>query len=357
MTGMDRKVARVLVTNGNQAIFNTAGSGTFPFTLTSGAINYTIANGQIGVFKYNNNKALANGDTIQDANEIYIAVGTSDGIVESLRIDGRFIKRATKRDCSEGAAKEVKVLFDCAKCDTDYTIRVRSWSETLDEQFGWTPNYDTYNVRSAKCCDDCEDTTSCSGIAGQFVSKINSNYYSCITAELLEGDDLIEGETTYSCGILLTGKTPNQGCSCLTDLNFNKLVGVNFEVGLASGFDCCGIVVTEQDLAYPQGSGYYIKRRESDAAGYSQGLLYRQSNDAWLYLPKTYADCDTSYTQYIIEHDDKHNGLATEHYHERPMTTIIAVPCNDSTTKTELETLLNTYLESTPNGVALETII
>lgn len=350
---MDRKVARVLVASGNQAIFNTANDGDMPFTLTNNAISYTLANGQLGVFKYNNNKALANGDTIQDANEIYIAAGTSDGMTDSLRIDGKFIKRATKAVCSDGQPKVIHILFDCAKCDTEYTLRVRSWSETSDEQFGWTPNYSTYNVKTASCCDDCETTASCTTLAQDFVDKINNNYYSCVTAALLEGEDLGD----YNCGISLTGKTPNQGCTCLSDLNYNKLVGVNFEVGLVTGFDCCGEQSTIDELKYPQGSGYSIRRRESDAAGYSQGLLYRQSNDAWLYLPTTYADCDEGYTQYIIEHDDKHNGLATEHYHERPLTTIIAIPCTDTTTISQFEALMNTYMESTPNGVAFETTI
>ncbi len=210
-------------------------------------------------------------------------------MVDSLRIDGRFIKRATKKACVTGKAQKTRVLFDCAKCDTEYALRIRSWSEQIDFEIGWQPNYSTYTAVTPACCDDCTTDATCADIVTQLVTAINSDIYSCVTASAAAGADLILDDVTYTCGIVLTGTTKNQACSCMTDLNYDKLVGVNFEVGLFRGWDCCGVVDYTTDMSHSEGSGYSIRRKESDAAGYSQGLLYRQSNDAWLYNPTTYA--------------------------------------------------------------------
>lgn len=373
------KVLSVIVAAGDQAVV--ADGTTRLYNDSTGA--YNLALGQLGVFNADTNIALPATATIANANRFYFAVGidttgggTVTDILKSRVIDGAHILNADV----ECPAAKVSQVWDItgftAKCDTEYQVKVRFKSVSAAQNFyGYEDERKTFSYVTSCCGDGCAcPDGDCFEVASGIRDAINNQNDDRLTAIVVE---YVTSESTPGAndgpGTLLADadvaafKAANPGvcpgiritasdsascdtCGPPTEPWYPE--GLRIDVGLAAGFDCNGTAAEVTALGFSEGTGCFVRHLEVLANG-DNGTIpspYRVPFPTRVgplnALPAVY------YTQFWIEHNDHHLGLATDHYQDSPLRTLVALPCGSNTTRDALYALLNAYLPTTPRRIS-----
>jgi hypothetical protein len=108
------------------------------------------------------------------------------------------------------------------------------------------------------------------------------------------------------------------------------------------GFENNGTVETITKLQYSDGSGYYLKYLENHAKGWGPGGVYRLSDTLGMEragFPDSRVSLSANYNVAVFSYDQMSVGGWMEYLNN--LETIIAIPCADSTTLTDLFAILD----------------
>lgn len=362
MSNRNNDVFQVLVTKGDQAL------------LAAGNTVDALAVGQIGIFDANTHLSVLG----TAPREFYFAVGvntsggsTLEDIKESAGqyIQTKNILNNSFRAHSAGRPMIVKVGDYKVECETDYTVRVEFRNSRIGKLQGYNQYSKAYSVRTS-CCDCASGCGSgdANELTNLLVNAINIDQNGFMTAapiarqaltilthatsaDYSAGDVMTEADVnaliTFNAAqadaadkvysdIQLTSEPIKLKNFCDVNLGFHKFTQTYLVVSLVEGFNCTGKVETIQELAYEEGTGNNIRQKEYHATGwYGKGPYVASSVTGMSFGEIDYiAVKDEKYDQFILEYDFKsHSGWKE---YENALSTIIAVPETDTTTRASL---------------------
>lgn len=372
MSNRNNDVFQVLVTRGDQAV------------LPAGNTVDALAVGQIGIFDANTHLSVLG----TSPREFYFAVGvnrsggsTLEDIKESA---GQMIQRANIFNYSfkphtAGQPMIIKVGDYKAECETDYAIRVEFRNSRIYRIQGHNQFSKAYAVRTS-CCDCASGCGSgdANELTALLVQAVNLDQDGLMIAQAIARDTITAithgTSVDYAIGDVMTkadvqalitfnAAQINDADKVYTDvqltsvplklkqyydvnLGFHKFTQTALFVSLVDGFNCTGAVTILQELAYEEGSGNNIRQKEYHASAWHGAGPYVASSVTGMSLGNIIYDADINekYDQFILEYNQKSQSGWLEY--ENPISTIIAVPEADTTTRAALATAIDALTAS-----------
>lgn len=364
-------VSKVLVTSGNSAV------------LAADNKPEDLAVGQIGVFDADTGLSV---DATSTPKTFYLAVGVDDNgdaVMDDIETSaGQLIQRNNVRYYSfrpHTAAQPM--IFDVtgytkALCDYEYILRLEFRNQEIYRIQGSNQFTKAYAFKTS-CCNEDQANLDGNEITIKLVEAINTDDSGLVTAVAVTRQaltaathgvaaDLAEGAVVSDSDMtaIQAFNAANAGSEVFTDvritsvpLAINNFTGINLKYfhprqtiiipSLLEGFECEGTTEVVQDAAMEEGSGFDIQQKEyhtfgwgktgpyvvNTATGTSKELVYRASKTV-------------KYDQIALEYDQFSVGGWQEYLNN--LSTIVAVPDNDTTTRNGLITILDAFL--TPLG-------
>ncbi len=374
--------------NRNNHVFNVlVAKGNVAILAKDQAVD-ALAVGQIGFFDAHTHVSVDSTVSPLPRN-IYIAVGvdpTGGTTLGDIRTSaGHYIPRNkllsyTFQAHTPGRAMVVKVGGYLAKCETEYGIVVNFSNTQISKIQGQNQFNKNFFVKTG-CCDDCADgcSTSDANLLTQLmVAEINNDDDKALTAVAITRQAVTIADhgtsVDYASGAAISdadiavlvafNATADEADKVYTDftvtpaalsansfyqvnMNYHKFLQTTIHVALAEGFNCAGVVTTTTDMAYGEGSGINIQQLEYMASAWNGAGPYvlsettgtAKGNIQYLAL------ANGAYDQFVLEYDIEYPS-GWKNY-ESALSTIIAVPGADTTTRTSLATMLDAV---TPDG-------
>jgi hypothetical protein len=271
----------------------------------------TMVEGEVSVIKPDNT-FLAPGDTVSDAEYIYIVVKTADGYKYSNKIQGRNI---TKFEGADWVAATQQVSF-VGYDGTTGVLNVEDETE-YSLHIVFKHNKDIWSQRQHK--KTFHYTTGIGATAAEIVDAFV---------------DLINNDEETSSLVVAANVGPDLGIS-ITGLvqpynTLDEFEQVQFELALDGGFGGSSETTLFEfgagnSVNRENGSGTYelVRDIENDMQGY-EGI----TNRVGFPVPDFpfYAEAANEYDVYSIQHDDVHGSSSLNRDIASPMVDIIAVP-------------------------------
>ncbi len=360
-------VFQVLVGAGNQAIL---------------AAGETVANlvadnviGKIGIFDAKTNLSVNASST---PTEIYIAVAVDndgDGVVDGVKKSaGQKINLKGLKGYEftpyQAPLPQIVTISDYADTlgGTEFIIRLEFRNQEIYKKQGYNQYSKAYSIITDGASITPVDANQ---ITIKMVNAINNDPLQLVTAEAIAADAIValtHGTVSdYAAGAVMTladvaaietfnatATKANKVYSSIklttNSLGINKFFQINTKYytprqtmiipSLVSGFDGAGTITITQNIKNEQGSGYDVKMKEYEAAGWDATGPYRQY--ATTGLPKDeliYAASETAkYHQIVLTTEDSSYGGFQTFYNT--VSNIIAIPQADTTTLTSIITVL-----------------
>ena len=361
-------VFQVLVGAGNQAV---ATAGT-----TVGALVTDNVIGKIGVFDAKTNLAVNASST---STEIYIAVAVDndgDGVVDGIKKSaGQKINLQGLKGYEftpyQAPLPQVVTISDYGDTlgGTEYIIRLEFRNQEIYKKQGYNQYSKAYPIKTDGTAVTVVDANQ---ITIKMVNAINNDPLQLVTAEAIAADTITTNTpgtlAGYVAGDVMTladvavieafnatadadDKVYSSIKLTTNSLGINKFFQINTKYhtprqtmvipSLVSGFDGAGTITITQNIKNEQGSGYDVKMKEYEAAGWDATGPYRQY--ATTGLPKDeliYAASETAkYHQIVLTTEDSsYGGFQT---FNNTVSNIIAIPQADTTTLTSILTVLD----------------
>lgn len=357
---------KVVATKGNKAVIGT------------GKTPEDLAVGQLGVFDAYTNLSV---DATAIPKHFYFLLAVDrdgDGVVDDyVKSAGQLIEKNLVNSVAysnyrahQPAIMEISDFI--AKCETEYSLTIKPWNAETLTRLGYLPYIKTYHV-TTDCCAECGvcGQNYCASLAKSIVDAINNDEDDLFYAEGVQTintagaggtpvyeDKVITDWDAYFASVAavnMDDDTTNDTCPkiritskpnavrsfCALPSSPAKAVGTRLEIHLNMGFECTGKVTEVQKMIIEEGGGLQLKHREYHSLGTTEGSPYRQSAIHGLPINEH---------QYIIDETAKYNQIAISY--ERlvysgwgeyldPMTTIFAVPKDDSTTYNSLKSYID----------------
>jgi hypothetical protein len=375
MSNRNNDVFQVLVTSENKGL------------LAAGNSVENLLVGQLGAFDAKTNISVG-AATSPMPREIYLAVGTDKdgtGVMTDIRTSaGQNIQRQgitafSFKGHTVGAPMIVNVGGYKPSCDTDYGIRVEFRNSRIARIQGTNQFSKSYVVKTP-CCDDCAgtcDTIDANILTRLFIEEIGkdvaglliTNYVARqnitmdthgVSVDYAAGDNVIpsdvdilvefnktaaDADKAYT-DLSLTSVPLKIGAFSQINLSYHKLLETVLVVSLVEGFNCSGSTVTSQYPRFAEGTGTNIMQKEYHASGWAGSGPYKLSEVLGMskgdidYLAKK----NVPYDQFILEYANKSESGWLEY--ENTLTTIIATPEADTTTRASVAAFLDAVTAS-----------
>jgi len=352
-------VFQVLVGAGNQALL-TVGE-----TVADLVADNVI--GKIGIFDAKTNLAVDGSST---PSEIYIAVAVDnngDGVVDGVKKSaGQKINLKGLKGYEftpyQAPLPQIVTISDYVNTlgNTEYIIRLEFRNQEIYKNIGYNQYSKAYSIITDGTAITPVDANQ---ITIKMVNAINNDPLQLVTAKAIAANAItITTHSTsadYSVGDVMTladvavietfnataadaDKVYSSIQITTNSLGINKFFQINTKYytprqtvvipSLVSGFDGAGTITITQNIKNEQGSGYDIKMKEYEAAGWDATGPYRQY--ATTGLPKDeliYAASETAkYHQIVLTTEDSSYGGFQTFYNT--VSNIIAIPQADTTT-------------------------
>lgn len=347
-------VTQVLVTSGNAV------------PLAKGSPVSSLAIGQIGVFNYWTGLSVDTTSPATDLENIFFAVGTDPYATGSMQdinksagdmIQSGLVKGYTNRNYSAGAPMIIDITNFTAKCDQEFSMGIEFRNEAFYHLYGYNQAKESFVVSSGCCDGDCPDCgTNANGnpVALQFVTDINAKpiWKNFVTAGLIDytttpGTNIPVAVADYATwvaanpgltlGIRLTSNPVSLESYADINLKYNKFRQTFLVVSLKEAFICNSVQTTTQQLQNEEGLGYDLQQLEYQAGGwngkpgpYRVSALTGTARPGFVY----YAQVAAKYSQLELSYDMR--SQSNERKYDANLSTIIAIPCADTTTRNGL---------------------
>lgn len=344
---------------------------------------YNLAPGQIGFFDAATNTAVST-MLLSNVKEIFIAIGV--GTIAGQPTKSKSVRMSNGETISkclidyanvdapqEGSSNTASFYFSCIDCSTNYSIGVQLRDPTLN--FFYPENryhVELISVQSEVCpaCDgDCDYTPSVTDLRDKFIAEIEANellkkYVQGVTT--ITGPGLTVNGVTYAAGFTIEFKVNTQECGCFPKAEsiMQRYTIGSIQTILNSGWAPNSTLATqdlstlampkgigadlqwEEYMEMPGGTGFDGLNNEVETTGapyYAQLEVSRTKN--------LLVDCEETYCQYSIGHHSvsQNENANNQNWAPKFITTIL-IPSNDTTTKTEVEQALNTFVTTGPCG-------
>ena len=358
-------VFQVLVGAGNQAIL--AAGKTVADLVADNVI------GKIGIFDAVTNLSV---DETDSPSAVYIAVAVDndgDGVVDGIKKSaGQKINLKGLKGYEftpyQAPLPQIVTISDYGDTlgGTEFIIRLEFRNQEIYKKQGYNQYSKAYSIITDGASITPVDANQ---ITIKFVNAINNDPLQLVTAEAIAADTITIAthgtSVNYSAGDVMTladvavietfnATAANKVYSSIklttNSLGINKFFQINTKYytprqtmiipSLVSGFDGAGTITITQDIKNEQGSGYDVKMKEYEAAGWDATGPYRQY--ATTGLPKdelVYAASETAkYHQIVLTTEDSSYGGFQTFYNT--VSNIIAIPQADTTTLTSIITVL-----------------
>ena len=369
---INNDVFSVLVTKGDQALpaVGTELSALLP--------------DQIGAFDANTNLAI---DGSVPVREFFLAVGLdrdADGAIDDVNksagqlIQKRNISFLDYKPHTAGQPQIMELTGYKASCDSDYALKLEFRNQEIYRLQGTNQFTHTYAIKTA-CCDACETcgTGNCNEITKLMKEAINLDSTGLASAEAIATEALTNAthgtSVDYAIGKVIIdadleilvafnndpANVDAQVCTGLritsSPLKVNNYCSINLKyfkpretvilASLTEGFNCNGSITTTQNVAFEQGLGYDIQRKEYVANGW-KGEVYRTSGTTHTAINVEYfANKTIAYDQFALTYTQ--SSVAGWKKHLNNLATVIAIPATDKVTRNAMAALLNGL---TPDG-------
>ncbi len=369
MSNRNNDVFQVLVTKGDQTV------------LPAGQTVESLSVGQIGVFDANTNLSIDS-----SVREFYFAVGVNrsgGATLEDIKTSaGQLIQKkglVNYSFVSHTAAQPmvVKVGDYKAECETDYAVKIEFRNSRIYRTQGFNQFSKTYAIQTS-CC-DCEagcGSGDANEITNLLVKEINMEKDGLVLAVAIARQvidvaihgtsgnyDIGEEITTADINALIAYNAipANSATKVFTDialvavplklkqycdinLGFHKFAETALVVSLVDGFACTGKVSTIQEIVFEEGTGKNIHQKEYHASGWNGAGPYPVSAVTGMSLGNIAYDADINgtYDQFILEYNQKSESGWLEY--ENTLSTILAIPEADTTTRESLAPALDKIL-------------
>lgn len=367
--------------NTNNDVFQVLVTSDDQSSIGAGAVVGDLSPGQIGIFEAYSSEAIV----APPAKNIFIAVGLDkdgDTITDAMNFSAgehiqiNRIKGYTFRPHTAAQPMIFELDGYQASCDTEYALKMEFRNQEIYRIQGHNQFQKTY-VITTDCCEECIACPSgdSNEITVKMVEAINADEDGLATAIAITLSDLTivtHGTSAdYTAGdeitladveALIVFNAANAGSEVYTKiqvttvpLTINTFCSINLKhfhprqtiviPSLVMGFGCSGTLTTTQEAIFEEGNGYDIQQKEYAAGGwngkpgpYKVSELNGLPSEGFEY----YADKTGSYDQIIITYDNESKSGWGTYYN--PMTTIIAVPCEDTTTLAALIAVLDAFI-------------
>lgn len=355
----NNKVLQVLVPSGNLGV---AAQGT---TLDQ------LAFGQIGIFDHETKLALGqNGSNFNGSErKIFIAVGRNDDKIDESA--GQYIplpllEAITYNEASE-AENEVQLIsgFENILCDTDYTLRMEMRNGKISQIQGTVGYYKSFSFRTGACPADGTRTGDMKDFIKKFYQSLkadetNDGFYKVTVVDTANANavvpDIDAAANTVVFGILIESlpvkETIYPGSINPTYYKDRQTV---ITLGLVEGLlDVNAKITKVTESKSEEGSGYDLYQQEYLAAGWKTSSPYRQSQIHGLEIMtgiEFHVSKTGTYDVFHLVYEIK--GFAGWGSYKHPLQTIIAIPSADTTTITQVKSVLD-KLSSFPVSDAIE---
>jgi len=361
-------VFQVLVGAGNQAIL--AAGETVADLVADNVI------GKIGIFDAVTNLSV---DETDSPSAVYIAVAVDndgDGVVDGIKKSaGQKINLKGLKGYEftpyQAPLPQIVTISDYGDTlgGTEFIIRLEFRNQEIYKKQGYNQYSKAYPIKTDGTAVTAVDANQ---ITIKFVNAINNDPLQLVTAEAIAADTITIAthgtSVNYSAGDVMTladvavietfNATADEADKVYSSiqittnsLGINKFFQINTKYytprqtivipSLVSGFDGTGTITITQDIKNEQGSGYDVKMKEYEAAGWDATGPYRQY--ATTGLPKDeliYAASETAkYHQIVLTTEDSSYGGFQTFYNT--VSNIIAIPQADTTTLTSILTVLD----------------
>ncbi len=360
-------VFQVLVGAGNQAIL--AAGKTVADLVADNVI------GKIGIFDAATNLSVDENDS---PSAVYIAVAVDndgDGVVDGIKKSaGQKINLKGLKGYEftpyQAPLPQIVTISDYVDTlgGTEFIIRLEFRNQEIYKKQGYNQYSKAYSIITDGTSITPVDANQ---ITIKMVNAINNDPLQLVTAEAIAADALVANthgtSDDFSAGDVIsladvaaietfnaTADEADKVYSSIqittNSLGINKFFQINTKYytprqtmiipSLVSGFDGAGTITITQDIKNEQGSGYDVKMKEYEAAGWDATGPYRQY--ATTGLPKdelVYAASETAkYHQIVLTTEDSSYGGFQTFYNT--VSNIIAIPQADTTTLTSIITVL-----------------
>lgn len=353
-------VYQVLVTSGNQAV------------LAAGNPISALAVGQVGVFNYHTGLSIGTGSTAAESQDFFIAVGTNvNGGSTLLDVNtsaGQLIQKVTTKAYNHrNYSAEEPMIYDITNykiaSDAEYAIKIEFRDQTIYQQYGYNQFTKTW-VEKGGCpvttddtCATCGGDADCNAFTTSLIDQINVDPDQLVLAQYLdyttdpadpvivEAEDVaawIAANPGLCLGIRLTTIPDAIHNYCSINLLYYNPRGTVIIVSLTQGFQCNGTGTLVQEVKYSEGQGYDIRNLEFEAGGwngkpgpYRVSELIGTARNGFQY----FAQIGTNYSQTALSYETKSVSNAEPYW--ASLSTIVAIPCADTTTRTGFIALLD----------------
>ena len=363
-------VFQVLVTKGNKLV------------LDEGKKPTELLPGQVGVFNAHTGLSVKN--STLGVRDIFLAVGVDndgDGITDDVvRSSGNLIqlneiKYYSFRPHTASRPMIFKLKNYTADCETEYGIKFEIRNQEIYRTQGYNGFYETYTIKTSPCT-GCESTCpsgdsneitkglyntiiadSKNFLKPRIVFRYNPGPVTGVVADvngyltpnqvdtLIAYNKTISDSTKWATTDLIVETVPLAIRNWFTiNLKYffpRQTVAVVTKIAGLEGGN--GEIETIQTAVFEEGSGYDVKQLEYEAAGQKQGK-YRLSELNGVAEEKNfYANVNTKYDIFALAYDQASKGAWLTYLHN--LATLIAVPEEDSITRTDLASTLDRYIQ------------
>lgn len=323
--------------------------------------------GQIGVFAYEDNKSI-DGTDLAKARKFYLAVGTDkdgDGIQDSVEhsrathIQLNNVRHYNLRCYTPAQAQIFDIVDFKPECESEYCLKVMMASGDTYTMYGPNNPFKTFVVRTG-CCEGCTGCPSgdCVELAKLLVKEVNKDVDKLFTASFVEYvtvpgiatpladeaavDAFVLANPDACVGVRVTTNPAKLNAYCCINLKYNNLRSIKLTPTLGCGFECNGKIVPVQEMGYEEGAAVDLAQLEYEAAGFENPYRVSSLNLVPVNVTEGLVVKGEKYTQLVLEYDQFSESGWGEYLNDQ--STIIAIPCTDTTTLSSLVTVLDAIL-------------
>lgn len=354
-------VYQVLVTSGNLA------------PLAAGNPITALAVGQVGVFNSHTGLSLGTASTPAESQDFFIAVGTNvTGGATLLDVNGSagqtIQKAGAKAYNHRNYSAPLPMIYDITNykinSEQEYEIHIEFRDQTIYAQYGYNQFTKSW-IQLGGCptgdgtCADCSTSGDCNAFTTGMIEQINADPDQLVIADYLDytttpGTPVIVAAADVPAwvadpanaglclGIRLTTVPDQIDSYCSINLKYYNPRGTVIIVSLQEGFLCNGLGTLVQEVKYSEGEGYDLRNLEFEAGGwngkpgpYRVSELIGTARSGFQY----FAQIGTNYSQTAISYEMR--SVSNHEPFWASLSTIVAIPCADTTTRTGFIALLD----------------
>lgn len=215
-----------------------------------------------------------------------------------------------------------------------------------------------------KCTNTCWEITlnSCATIAGAVYAADCESELSyenplevVVDTNCTDCGDAGTTTKTYTCGMRFIGKIFPQECGCFPPAEYIRNRGTRLHVFPTTGFDCNNwVTVQKQDLQIAEGQGVDLRWKEFKQEMGGSGRVFAPQISTYGPLgahvgriPQNISAKCVPYCQYAFKHRiHSFNEMGTGQAYYSTLYTSVAIPENNTTTRTAFETAINSWINT-----------